>query len=221
MIEGTDGSGKATQTRLLIDRLRREGRKVAEFDFPQYSSPSSYFVQQYLNGEYGALKEIGPHKASLFYALDRFDVGPQIRKAIDSGAVVVSNRYMTTNMAHQGGKISSKSARLTFFKWLHDLEYGILGIPKLDAALILHVPARVSQILVDKKNKRKYLHGAKRDIHENDINHLKHAEKVYLEMAAMFPRDFKLIECVERGQIRSINDIHEHVWKEVKKILSA
>ncbi|MEK7608714.1 MAG: thymidylate kinase [Patescibacteria group bacterium] len=212
VIEGTDGSGKTAQFRKLVERLKKDGRDVATFDFPQYDKESSYFVREYLNGRYGTVKEVGPYKASLFYALDRFDVAPQLKEWREKRMVIVSNRYVASNMGHQGAKIKSGKKRSEFFVWLHDLEHKVLGIPRPDLTVILHVPAKISQKLVDKKGKRKYIGGAKRDIHEADLSHLKQAESAYIEMAKAFPGEVRLIECVKNGKLLSIEDIHELLW---------
>lgn len=219
VLEGTDGSGKTAQFKLLVARLRRQKFPVATFDFPQYGKPSSYFVQEYLNGRYGGWKEVGPYKASLFYALDRFDVAPRIRKWLTEGSIVIANRYTPSSMGHQGAKITNHKERLKFFRWLYELEYTFLGILKPTMSIILHVPARVAQRLVDGKGSRKYVGGAKRDIHEADIGHLKRAEATYLDMPKTFPKDFRLVECFEKGRLLSIPEIHEKVWSVVKKIL--
>ena len=100
VIDGTDGSGKGTQTTRLADRLRAEGRDVVVVDFPRYGNPSAYFVERYLRGEYGELKSIDAYRASLFYALDRYDASFEIRAALDRGAIVVSNRYVLANKGH-------------------------------------------------------------------------------------------------------------------------
>ncbi len=217
MIDGTDGSGKTTQFALLAKRLKREGRPPATFDFPQYDKPSSYFVREYLNGRYGTLKEVGPYRASIFYAVDRFDVGPRIKKWLKDGKTVISNRYVSANMGHQGSKIKSPAGRRKFFKWLEEFEYGVMGIPKPDLTLVLHVPAPVAQKLVDKKKSRAYVNGKKRDLHEADLEHLKRAETTYLEMVRMFPRDFRLVECMKSGKLLSPREVHERVWNVVKK----
>ena len=101
VIEVTDGSGKGTQFQKLAERLTREGYDVALFDFPQYEQPSSYFVQQYLNGKYGSAEEVGPYTSSLFYALDRFEAAPKIREALQQGKIILANRYARSTMAHQ------------------------------------------------------------------------------------------------------------------------
>ena len=217
VLEGTDGSGKTVQFHELIAHLKRAGKQIATFDFPQYDKQSSYFVREYLNGQYGTWKEVGPYKASLFYALDRFDVGPRVREWQSKGRTVVANRYVASNMGHQGSKIASLKARKQFFAWLHELEYGMLEIPRPDLTIFLHVPAAIAQKLVDKKGKREYVHGAKRDIHEADLVHLAQAERTYLEMVRMFPREFRLVECVEKGKLLSVGEIHARVWEIVRQ----
>ncbi len=219
VIDGTDGSGKATQLKELAKRLRRAGQKVKTFDFPQYGKESSYFVKQYLNGKYGDSLEVGPYRASLFYAMDRFDVGKKIKSWLDKGFCVISNRYVSANMGHQGGKIKDVSAQRKYFRWLYDLEYNILGIPKPDIAVILHVTPEVSQILVDKKGNRAYMGGTKRDIHEADLGHLKSAEQTYLRIGKTFPKDFKMVECIKSGKLLSIPEVALKVWQTVQPVL--
>lgn len=217
VLEGTDGSGKTTQFKKLISRLRGSGCKVATFDFPQYDKPSSYFVKEYLNGRYGGWREVGPYKASVFYALDRFGAGAEIRSRLREGKIVVSNRYVPSNMGHQGAKIKNRAERRRFFRWLYEFEHELLGIPKPDLVLILHVPPKIAQKLVDKKGAREYVGGVRRDMHEADIKHLRQAEETYLDMAKTFPRDFKLVECMEGGELLAPGEIHERVWQIIEK----
>lgn len=218
VIDGTDGSGKATQTKLLIKRLKKHGCKIEMADFPQYGQKSAGLVEEYLNGKYGTADEVGPYRGSIFYAVDRYDASFNIRKWIDEGKVVISNRYVTANMGHQGGKIRNKKARGKYFKWLYDLEYKIFNIPRPDLNLILHVDAAIAQKMVDSKEKRAYIKNGKRDIHEKDLKHLRNAEKVYLEIAKNFS-GFYLVECVKCGQIMSVEEINEILWNKVKKII--
>jgi len=213
VIEGTDGSGKTTQFKKLVSRLKKTGLKIATFDFPQYDKPSSYFVREYLNGNYGTWREVGPYRASVFYALDRFSAGRQISDWLNEGKIVLSNRYVASNMGHQGAKIKNKKERKNFFKWLYELEYGIMSIPKPDLNIVLHMPAEVAQKLVDKKGAREYVGGIKRDIHEADIQHLRQAEETYSYIVKTFPKDFKVVECMRRGVLLSPDDIHKEVWK--------
>jgi dTMP kinase len=118
VIEGTDGSGKGTQFNRLAERLTGEGYDVATFDFPQYDQDSSHFVREYLNGKYGTAEEVGPYTGSLFYALDRYEAAPKIRKALEEGKVVLANRYVGSNMAHQGTKFRHAEERRGYFIWL-------------------------------------------------------------------------------------------------------
>jgi dTMP kinase len=220
VIEGTDGSGKSEQAIRLVKHLMDTGNKVIPFDFPRYSELSSWFVGEYLRGGFGTLKEINPKTASLFYALDRYAAASYIRKAINSGKVVISNRYVASNLAHQGSKFLNKKDREKFFQWDSDLEYNINGIPKPDLNIILHVPAQIAQKLVDKKIERQYLRGKKkRDLHETSLEHLKRTEATYKHLASLYPKDFIVVECIESGKLLSIDDIHSRVWKIMEKEL--
>ncbi len=216
VIEGTDGSGKGEQTRRLLERLQSEGHLVATFDFPRYGQSSAWYVEQYLNGTFGELREVHPKTASLFYAMDRYAAGPEIRAAIAEGKVVISNRYVASNLGHQGSKME-EGERKKFFDWDVDLEYEINGIPRPDLNIILHVPAGVAQALVDKKAERQYLNGKKRDLHEADLDHLERTEKTYREIAETFPEYFVMVECMDGERLRSPEEVHEMVWNVVKE----
>jgi dTMP kinase len=217
VIDGTDGSGKGTQTKLLIDRLRKEGKEVMELDFPQYGKPSAVFVEKYLRGEYGTADEVGPYRGSLFYALDRYDKSFDVRKWLNEGKIVVSNRYVSANMGHQTGKIKGKKKRDEFLEWLFELEFGIFGIPKPDKIVLLYMPPEIGQMLVDKKAARAYTKGKKRDIHEADLKHLKNAADAYRYVAKKYRWD--VVECAKGKNILTREDIHTKLWKVVEKLL--
>ncbi len=217
VLEGTDGSGKTAQFWQLFKRLKKQKIEVCTLDFPQYGKPSSYFIEQYLNGKYGTWKEVGAYRASLFYALDRFAVSSRTKKWLEDGKTVISNRYVASNLAHQGAKISNKLAREKFFKWVNNLEYNILSLPRPDINIFLHVPAKIAYNLISQKSPREYLHGKKRDIHEEDIDHLKQAEKSFLEVVKIFSRQFKVVECVQKEEILSVQEIEDQIWRVVKK----
>ncbi len=224
VIDGTDGSGKGTQTQLLIEELKVNGFEVEMADFPQYGQKSAGMVEEYLNGKFG---QVGPQAASIFYAVDRFDASFKIRQWLEEGKVVVSNRYVTANAGHQGGKIADDIERHKFFRWLNNLEYDIFGIPKPDLNVILYMPAEIAQKLVDQKaaEQRAYAEGKKRDLHEADLDHLKNAERVYLEIARLFPNT-KLVECVTKSEqakydvpcVLSPQEVHNKVWELVRRI---
>lgn len=214
VIDGTDGSGKGTQTEKLVDRLKGEGYSVFMADFPMYGERSAVLVEDYLNGRFGTAEEVGPYRASIFYACDRFAASKDIREHIDRGDVVISNRYVSANMGHQAGKIADIRERDKFLDWLKNLEYGIFGIPEPDCQILLYANPAVAQRLVDKKGHRDYVDGEKRDIHEADINHLKNASDAFLYCAEKF--DWPVVECTPGGEMRSIEDIHEDVYSIVK-----
>lgn len=215
VIEGTDGSGKGTQSKLLAAKLRKEGYDVAEFDFPRYDRQSSHFIQEYLNGVYGTSDEVGPYTGSLFFALDRYEAAPEIRQALAEGKIVLANRFTGSNMAHQGTKFENIEQRRGYFIWLDNLEYEMLKIPRPDKSFVLRVPAEIAQKLVDKKGERSYT-DKKRDIHEADINHLKRSVEVYDDLTQLFPKDFQRIDCVRGGKMLDIETVHDIVWKTVQ-----
>lgn len=218
VLEGTDGSGKGTQFKLLVERLQNEGQQIATFDFPQYENESSYFVRQYLNGKYGSGEEVGPYTASMFYALDRYEASQNIKNALDEGKTVLANRFTGSNMAHQGTKFNNTEERKGYFLWLDAIEFQMLGIPRPDLSLVLRVPAETAQKLVDKKDERSYTN-KKRDIHEADINHLKKSVEVYDNLCSLFPKDFKQLDCVRNGELMDIDKIHKLIWENVSPML--
>jgi len=218
VIDGTDGSGKATQTELLANRLRELGLAVEIADFPQYNTKSAGLVEEYLGGKYGSPEEVGPYRASIFYAVDRYDASFKIRNWLAEGKVVISNRYVTANMGHQGGKIDNPLERKNYFEWLDKLEYGLFNIPRPDLNIILYVPAEISQQLAIGRVKEDWV-GKTRDIHQENLDHLKKAERSYREIAKSFP-DFTLIECVKNGSLMEREEINNLVWTETKKLLN-
>ena len=220
VIEGIDGSGKATQLKKLSDFLRSKSQEIATFDFPQYSNASSYFVREYLNGHYGSFQEINPYAASAFFALDRYDSKNKIIQALTHGKIVLSNRYVGSNMAHQGSNLKDKNDREDYFKWIENFEFSILSIPKPDLNIILHVSADIVQNLIDRKDSRNYIDGgAKRDLLESDLNHLKKTEATYQEIASLFPDQFTVIECMKNNQIMSVEEIHSEILSLVEKVI--
>jgi thymidylate kinase/thymidylate synthase ThyX len=218
VIEGTDGSGKGTQFEILKERLEKAGYDVSTFDFPQYDQPSSYFVKEYLNGEYGTAEEVGPYTGSLFYALDRYEASSKIREALEAGKIVLANRFSGSNMAHQGTKFEYPEERRGYFIWNDNLEFEMLKIPRPDKNIVLRVPADIAQKLVDQKEKRSYT-DKKRDLHEADINHMRLSVEVYDDLCQLFPKDFQRVDCVRNGELLSIETISDLIWETITPIL--
>ncbi len=212
VLEGSDGSGKATQLSLLSERLKAAGYDVAVFDFPRYGHDSSHFIKQYLSGVYGTATEISPYTASLFYALDRYEAATDIKRELKAGKVVLIDRFVGSNMAHQGSKFSDPVEQRGFFVWADNLEYNLLGIPRPDMNIFLRVPAETSANLMSRKN---------RDQHESDIGYLRKSVATYDLLCRLFPKDFTAIECTQGGELLAIPQISNLIWDKIKPRLPA
>ncbi len=224
VIEGTDGSGKATQVKLLHERFSKDVGPESSFaiDFPRYKTPSCYFVEKYLNGGFGTAEEVGPYAGSLFYSLDRYDHSPTIRKELAAGRHVICDRFTSANMGHQAGKISDLKERDAYLDWLNHTEFVLLNIPRPDFVILLYVDPVTNQRLVADKPDREYIkEGKKADIHEADLNHLKKASEAFLYCAKKY--GWTVIDCAPKteaspdGALLSREEIHELVWNEVQK----
>lgn len=214
VIDGTDGSGKTTQTDFLIERLKKEGHAVETVSFPQYNQKSAGLVEEYLEGKYGKADEVDAKIASIFYAVDRFDASFKMREWLAQGKIVIANRYVSSNLGHQGGKILNSKRREKTLQWLYDLEYKLFKLPKPDISVVLFVPPEISQKMANDRGREDW-HNKKRDVHEEDIAHLKAAAQAYLFICKTFT-GFYLINCVEDNQIMSREQIHELVWEQLK-----
>lgn len=218
VLEGSDGSGKATQFDLLKKRLQSKGYSVEVFDFPRYDKPSSHFVTRYLNGEYGPASSISPYTASLFFALDRYEAGIEIQNALNEGKIVLSNRYVGSNMAHQGSKFNEDIEKRSFFVWEDSLEFQLLNIPRPNVNIFLRVPAEISFELIKQKAARNYT-SKSHDEHEADIGHLTSAVQTYDLLCNLFPKDYVAIDCVEGDRLLDIESINSKVWTLVQAYL--
>ncbi len=218
VIEGSDGSGKGTQFNIIADKLQEAGHDITTYDFPQYEQESSYFVREYLNGNYGDASELGAYAPSLFFALDRFHAAQQMKRDLKVGKTVLANRFIGSNLAHQGQKIEDETEQTTYYNWLYGIEFDILGIPKPDLNIVLVVPADIAQTLVDQKKQRSYT-DKKRDIHEADLNHLRRAVAAYEKLCTQFPDQFTPIHCVKEGKLLTIPEVTDLIWAKVQAAL--
>ena len=216
VIDGTDGSGKQTQFTKLQERLTKDNINFKTVSFPNYESPSSSLVKMYLSGKFGEnAKDVSPYIASTFYAADRyatFKTGYQ--KFYDEGGIILADRYTTANMVHQAGKIKDKQERKKFLDWLWDFEFNLYSLPVPTEVFFLNMPVEKSLELIQKRA-NKFTHNTKKDIHERDKNHLIDSYNAACDVAKDY--NWYEIKCIKDNNLRTIEDIHEEIYKEVKK----
>lgn len=212
VIEWLDGSGKGTQAQHVTQVLEAEWKKVLSLDYPCYGEYSAYFVEKYLNGGYG--KNMSAKWASIFYALDRFDDLHNTKDSFSEYDIIISNRYVSASMIHQGGKIQNRQERIDFIDWLAEIEYWVFDIPKPDKVLFLDVPPEVSMKLIEKKEGRWYIRdGSNKDIHEADLHHMKDAYEAALEVVEYLSDTWVKIDCCEDGEILPQEVITQKILK--------
>ena len=211
VIEGGDGSGKATQTRKLFERLRDLENKVMRISFPNYDSESSALIKKYLRGDFGgSAEEVNPYAAATFYAVDRFAGFFDWKDVYNAErGIVLSDRYVSSNMAYQAAKFAKKSDRTKFLAWLDDLEYKYFGLPRPDLTIFLDMPPEISAILRRERGRE--------DIHERDAAYMRKTYNVYREIAVKY--GWKVVKCADRNFARSTTDIHEDIFRLVEEIL--
>lgn len=215
VFEGTDGSGKSTQFSLLTKRLQNEGTDFRTIVFPQYSEQSSALIRMYLGGEFGqSPSDVNAYVASTFYAVDRY---ASFRKVWGSyyrqGGLVLSDRYTTSNAVHQASKEPDET-RGEFFRWLYELEFDHMELPRPDLVLYLDVPTELTERLL---RKREEINHTNADIHEQNMDYLRLCRKTGLEAASYY--GWTVVHCEKDGEMRSIEDIHEEVYSLVKQCL--
>ena len=215
VFEGTDGSGKSTQFELLAKRLEAEQIGFQRLRFPQYEEPSSALIRMYLGGAFGSDPgDVNAYAASTFYAVDRYASYQRVWKDYyQGGGFVVSDRYTTSNAVHQGSKVP-EGERAEFFRWLYDLEYDRMGLPRPDLVVLLDMPVELSEQLM---RKREQSTGTHADIHERDEDYLKKCRDVALHAAKYY--GWRTVSCAKDGAIRGVEDIHEEVYAIVKSCL--
>ena len=205
-IEGTDGSGKKTQTLKLKEYLESKGKKVILISFPNYESNSSAAVKMYLNGEIGLTGKdcLDGYQTSTLYAVDRLITMSKID--LNQYDYVLFDRYVPSNMIHQSTKVKDPIALDSFLEWLEEFEYGKLKLPKPDITIFLDMPLEYSSRLA--KERKEYKSGTTKDILEQDINHLKTAYERAKYVAEKF--DWLTIQCVNKT-LKSIDEIHKEI----------
>ena len=218
VIDGTDGSGKQTQFEELKKRLDKENIKYKTVSFPNYGSPSSSLVKMYLSGEFGEdPKAVNAYVASTFYAADRFATFKKdYEEYYKNGGIILADRYTTAYMVHQAGKITDAIERDKFLEWLWDFEFNLYGLPVPTKVFFLNMPIEKSMELM-KNRENKFSHTTTKDIHERNKEHLEDSHKAACYVAKKY--DWCEINCVKDNNIRTIEDIHEEIYKTVKECL--
>ena len=215
VIEGTDGSGKSTQFRLLTQRLEQEGRAFRQLEFPQYSEPSSALIKMYLGGEFGKnAGDVNAYAATAFFAVDRYASYKKFWGSwYEQGGLVLSGRYTTSNAVHQASK-EPQDSWAGYWKWLSEFEYDQLGLPCPDLTIYLDVPTEYTEKLMRQREADTHTNA---DIHEQDMEYLATCRRCGKEAAAFF--GWTVIDCVKDGAMRTIQDIHEEIYRHVTQCL--
>jgi dTMP kinase len=208
VFEGTDSSGKATQARLLADRLRAEGRGVELAGFPRYDSRFGILVGKYLAGDFGAKEDLSPYAVALLYAMDRLDFLARLDEWLSAGRVVVLDRYKASNLAHQSARFSKTSEQERFISWMELVES---PLPEADLTFFLEMPEAAAQKLMEGIDRTAAYRGSqKRDQHESDLPYLRRTREIYKRLAAR--KKWVWISCVATGRIKAREEVAGEVW---------
>lgn len=218
VIDGTDASGKQTQFEKLQQRLKHENIDYRVISFPNYDSPSSSLVKMYLSGEFGEnAKDVSPYIASTFYAADRYATfKKELEEYYNNGGIILADRYTTANMVHQAGKIDDKQEREKFLDWLWEFEFELYKLPVPTKVFFLDMPPEYAFELM-KNRENKFTHETQKDIHERDKNHIIDSYNAACEVAKKY--SWTKINCIKNFKIRTIEEIHEDIFNEIKNII--
>ena len=221
VLDGNDGSGKATQSALLVAHLEKEGILTEKVDFPAYDT--NFFgalIGECLRGEHGDFVHMDPKIASSLYALDRLESAPHILESLEKGMVVIADRFSSSNQIHQGGKIADENDRTKFLEWLDRMEHDVLGIPRPDAIIYLRVPVEISLKLLSEKRKAKNggLADGQKDTVEEDRNYLDRSHETANWLAAT-QSNWHIIDCYEDEAMRTRESISEEIAIVISKLL--
>ena len=218
-IDGVDASGKQTQSQLVYEKLAASGVKVRLVSFPAYDSDSSVLVKMYLNGEFGSKPEdVNAYAASTFFAADRFaSFRRDWKKDYDSGAVIIADRYVQSNMIHQASKLA-QSEKKAFIDWLYDLEYRVYGLPQPDVTVFLDMPPEKAAALMAERS-NKIDNSSTKDIHERSTEYLRASYDNALGIAESF--GWKRVSCTYGSTIRTIEDINNEIMSIVTDTINA
>lgn len=215
VIDGVDGSGKATQTKKLLNYFKKQKIKNKYITFPRYyTSFHGRHVGRFLTGEFGGNSAVSPYLSSLAFALDRLTAKDEIMEWLKEGNVIVADRYVSASLAHQGSKMPVKK-RKVFLDWLYDMEYKEHKLPKEDIVIFLYVPVKTAQKLIQRKGIRRYVKG--KDKAEEDVEHQQKSIDMYKSLSKKY-KHWEMVECVDKkGKLLSIGEVHEKILQVLRK----
>lgn len=218
VIEGTDGSGKNTQMKLLSKKFEEKNLKFKAISFPCYDKPSSNLIKMYLDGDFGTdAMDVSPYIASTFFAVDRYAAyKTDFGEFYNNGGIIISDRYVSSNMLHQSSKINDEKEKKRFLDWLFDLEYNIYKIPKPDKVIFLNMPIEYSSKLL--KNRDNRFDYKKEDIHEKNSEYMRKSYETACELAQIY--NWEEIKCISGGKIRDVNEISKEIEEKIKDIIN-
>lgn len=219
VVDGVDASGKETQTCLLADRLEKMGKRVRRISFPCYDKPWAVPVKMYLEGDFGKnAEDVNAYAASALFAVDRFSSYKTDWKAdYEDNVIIIADRYVSSNMIHQAGKIEDEAEKTEFLKWLNDLEFCKMKIPKPDITIFLDMPVEYGLSLMQKR-KNKIDGTNSLDIHESDTQYLQKSYNNAVNIAKSF--GWSHIKCVHDGRIKSVEEISMEIFLRVQHCLN-
>lgn len=215
VLEGLDSSGKATQTKLLEEKLKEKGIKTKTYSFPRYNEFFGKLIAEYLKGKFGKKEDVPEEFVSLLYSLDRYEIKKEINSFLEKGFVVLMDRYYTSNFAYQTAKFSKEKKRKDFLGWLKKLES---AMPFPDMVFFLDVPVEFSQKLMDSRKQKDYMK-EKKDIHEKDLDYQKKVREMFLELCRT-EKNWFIVECTEKGKLKTKEKINDFLWSKIELLLN-
>jgi dTMP kinase len=218
VIEGIDGAGKGTQAGRLVTSLRNMGLQVDTLQFPRYSATTfGSAIADFLNGRFGALNEVHPQLAAVLYAGDRFESRPLLRSMLDQNDIVVLDRYVASNLAHQSAKLDG-AERLSLIEWIEKVEFDIFQLPRPDLTVLIDMSSQMSRELVARKSARGYT-TQEADLQESDLPYLERVRRCYMALAHS-RLDWRTVHGLDdAGELRTIDDVAQDILNHTRELL--
>lgn len=213
VLEGTDSSGKATQSQLLLGFLQKKGIDAELYSFPRYKEFFGSLVGKYLAGDFGSKESLPPEFCALLYSLDRYQIKKEIEEKLAEGKILVMDRYIFANIAHQAAKFSDAKEQENFLCWIECLES---RMPEADAVVFLNMPTAAAQkLMLGKDREKAYRKGVQKDLHESDSDYLERTRRVYELLAKK--NNWIVVDCAENGFVKTKEEIHMGIIEKLRQ----